>query len=525
MASQRWFRRLFFLSEPLAAGPRPPTHAGRYYTWYWVLMALVFAGVSHGAYACGPNAQAMFNAFPNGSINFGEPSSATFTNFAGGLDTPSSTSGASATITGLDCGPSNDFDVVFTAEAGDGSTQSVSLVNCALTLSDTFLCEAISSHTPGLFIAADHPSPGGTITSAGGGFTLTSGSIEETSCSPPCASLTVTANSLTATGKGLKETSTAGDLSRRNTLLKRLFSGVFGDTLTQINSISRGFRPLLGIGSLRLGPGGGSFAKRGLGAGEWTYPVGIWGNFGYTSSENDFVSVASDSKSLHGTLGADMTVNDWLVVGMAAGYENDDIDTSFNGGNIDSDAFTVVGYAAALVNDEVSVDVAVGRSALDNDQFRIAGGARVTSSFDSDRTFLSGNVNYGRSFGDMRFTGTAGIVWAKDAADAFTESDGTAVASSDFIIGRAKLRGEFSALYGDWEPFISAAYNRSFTETDQVFAAGVADPGQDKTDVLLGFGARYFGSEGMSGLVEFTSVLGRDHVEQYSISAIIRAEF
>ncbi len=322
---------------------------------------------------------------------------------------------------------------------------------------------------------------------------------------------------------GLSNQSPPSQLSQGTVMLSKLENGNFRDTFSHVGRLW-GSGPDAAL-SLRLGPGGGSFAKRGLGAGEWAYPLGVWGNVGYTSLENDFVSVALDSKSLHGTLGADVTVNDSLVVGFAAGYESDDIDTPFNGGNIESDAFTVVGYAAAFVNDEVTVDAAVGRSAVDNDQFRTTGGARVTSSFDSDRTFLGANVNYGRSFGDMRFTGTAGIVWAKDAADAFTESDGTAVASSDFIIGRAKLRGEFSALYGDWEPFISAAYNRSLTETDQVFAAGVADPGQDKTDVLLGLGARYFGSEGMSGLVEFTSVLGRDHVEQYSISAIIRAEF
>ena len=72
-------------------------------------------------------------------------------------------------------------------------------------------------------------------------------------------------------------------------------------------------------------------------------------------------------------------------------------------------------------------------------------------------------------------------------------------------------------MYGEWEPFV--------TETDQVFAAGVADPGQDSTDVLLGIGVRYFGAQGLSGTIEFTSLVGRDHVEQHSLSAVLRAEF
>ena len=77
---------------------------------------------------------------------------------------------------------------------------------------------------------------------------------------------------------------------------------------------------------------------------------------------------------------------------MAAGYENNDADTTFNSSNSDTKGFTIVTYLGAVISDSLSADFAYGRSFLDTDQFRTAAGTQITSSFEGDRRFAAGNL-------------------------------------------------------------------------------------------------------------------------------------
>ena len=113
-------------------------------------------------------------------------------------------------------------------------------------------------------------------------------------------------------GNAVRAEAPSGTLVRRQEVAQKATgpNSVFGATLRHLSGFGR--QGLGGnLASVNLGPGGGSFAKRGLSACEWGYPIGVWGKLGYASSENDFVSVASDSTNVHGTLGGDVTVNDW----------------------------------------------------------------------------------------------------------------------------------------------------------------------------------------------------------------------
>ena len=207
------------------------------------------------------------------------------------------------------------------------------------------------------------------------------------------------------------------------------------------------------------------------------------------------------------------------IIGIAGGYETDDTDTTFNGGNIDTDGFTVVAYAGSLITDSLSVDASFGHSLLDTDQFRTAAGTRITSSVDGDRTFAAANLNYNHQVNDWLLTGIGGVLWAQDKQDAFTESDGTAVGSSRFTLGRVKIGGELARTFGAFEPFVGATFSHAFNQTD------IAGSSNDRSDVLLGAGARYFGSQDVSGSLELNTLLGRDDVEEHSVNFLLRANF
>jgi hypothetical protein len=43
--------------------------------------------------------------------------------------------------------------------------------------------------------------------------------------------------------------------------------------------------------------------------------------------------------------------------------------------------------------------------------------------------------------------------------------------------------------------------------------------------MLINLGARYFGADSLSGALEFSTLLGRDNIDEYSINALLRSEF
>lgn len=76
-----------------------------------------------------------------------------------------------------------------------------------------------------------------------------------------------------------------------------------------------------------------------------------------------------DSRSF--LLGADTLIGSQFVIGVALGYETTDITTEYNGGDNESDGYSITPYAAYLFNDIFSIDVSAGYSSLDYDTDRI----------------------------------------------------------------------------------------------------------------------------------------------------------
>ncbi len=276
----------------------------------------------------------------------------------------------------------------------------------------------------------------------------------------------------------------------------------------------------------------GMMFQTGMAAGEdFAFPYGFWGSFSRTDSEDDFSTTAFDSTRYNFIFGGDFSPREGLIMGLALGYETQEVDTYFNGGQQDVDGYTVVPYLALRLGEHYSLDLSFGYSSVDTDQFRLAlvgglpVGAQVSSAVDSERYFFSGNLTTNRAYGNWNLSGQVGGLWAKDVQDAFSESNGTAVAGSNFKVGQWRIGGEAAYAWGAFEPYARATFEYDFTRTKAVFAPGVAAPKFDQTDVLAGFGVRYFADNGMSGSLEYSTVLGRENYSEDTIQFLIRAEF
>ena len=213
-------------------------------------------------------------------------------------------------------------------------------------------------------------------------------------------------------------------------------------------------------------------------------------------------------------------------LGVAFGYDNGDIDTTFNQGNQDTDSYTIAPYFGALLTDTLSLDFNVGYSRVEYDQFRTLPGTttRISSSPDADRWFGALNLNGVAYYDNWILGGRVGALYAKSVIDSYTESNGTIVAESRNKVSEGSVAGDVAYSYKNFEPFLNLSYQYDFELTKLTVTTG-PQPSNDDDDVLMRVGVRYFDNNNISGNLEYSKRFGRDDFDEDRISLTIRADF
>ena len=261
------------------------------------------------------------------------------------------------------------------------------------------------------------------------------------------------------------------------------------------------------------------------------HPWGMWLSFDISAFENDFAATAFDADRNGVMFGADFSPYESVLAGVALGYSNVDLDSSFNRGQADFDTFTVVPYLSINLSEHVEVDYLltmdfmVGYSNVDIDRFRTnAAGARITSSTGSDRLFFSSNISSTHFVGNWLLSGTLGMILARDDVDGFTESNGTVVADNRVQFGRLRVGGNVAYSFRYLEPFLSLAYEYDYEHEDTVLPAG-PQPANDKDQLRLGMGVRLFANDVWSGAFEYDTTFGREDFDSHSFGLSIQATY
>ena len=267
---------------------------------------------------------------------------------------------------------------------------------------------------------------------------------------------------------------------------------------------------------------------------EFEYPWGVWASYSRIDFEDDFAATAYDADTDQVFLGADFSPWDNFVAGVALGYENTDVNSTFNGGGSDSDGFSVIPYLSADLSDQlgtedyqITFDMALGYGNIDHDQFRTdpTTGTRITGSTSSDRLFVLGNVNAFRGVGDWTFGGRLGLAVARDEMDAFTESDGTLVLARTTQLGRLSVGGDAAYSWGSFQPWAGLTYNHDFEQNEVATAPGTTQPANDDDSVTLDLGVRWYSESGITGSLQYSKELGREDFDSDTFSVQIRADF
>lgn len=352
------------------------------------------------------------------------------------------------------------------------------------------------------------------LASAGGSIEI---SLNELLGPPGCSFLGTL--SITLAGGDQVGPNAPGNLATTGAVIEAFARTSLPAISNRIRSVFRGF-------TSGLQTAGNTYTVSGMAAGSGERaPIGAWAGYSYTDTENDFVSTAFDSRRHTALFGLDVMPRDDVLLGVSVSLERSDVDTRFNGGEQGITAISFAPYVGFLLTDWLTVDAAAGVGSVQTDQFRTAGGARITSDVESLRVFANVNATGTWAFGPLLASGRAGLLYVTQEDDRFTESNGVVIGDTRSRLGRFLLGGELAYAAGAWEPYLGATFEHDFSRDRVSFAPGVAQPRSDASDVLFAAGVRYYGRDDVSGSIEYSSVLGRRNLDEHTVSANVRWTF
>jgi outer membrane autotransporter protein len=253
----------------------------------------------------------------------------------------------------------------------------------------------------------------------------------------------------------------------------------------------------------------------------------IWGNFGYTSLQNDNAFTAYDGRLFTGMAGFDTRPIDPLTIGIAFGYENLDLDTSFNRGTQRWDGFTISPYAVYRFTRNYSVDGTIAYSWLDTDVTRNPGTGVVSGNYNSERLMMGANLNGNWDAGNWRLGASIGYLYVRQDDDPYLETGvgAGAVPGLQTRIGQGRVGGRVGYSLGAWEPYAKIRLEHEFISPDGSLVAPGIVTSPDKTGMTIGFGTLFNFGTRWSGGIEATTVQGRDDQDIWGVSGTIRFRF
>ena len=264
----------------------------------------------------------------------------------------------------------------------------------------------------------------------------------------------------------------------------------------------------------------------GKSAGGASKRAGIWAQGGWTTADNNEAGGQFDGDIFNFVAGIDYKprkFNGNLLIGLAFGYEDVDITTSFNNGTFEGNGFTIAPYFGYKFNKAWGVDASVGVSFLDYDNSRNSNG--VTGSFNAKRLFGSANFTGNIQRKKLRITPKVGILALGEEQDSYSESDGTAVGDVNIHLIRLNASGELGySIAKGVEPFLRAGLEYDLNRNGPVVLTGTTLSSSDEAGAAFAAGIN-FNRKNISGSITGTSTQFKDELTTWGASARIRINF
>ncbi len=280
----------------------------------------------------------------------------------------------------------------------------------------------------------------------------------------------------------------------------------------------------------------------GMNAGGTFNNIGVWGSFSSGNLDNDFIFSPYDMTSRGFMVGADFQPMENALLGLSAGYNHDEITTTFNGGEVQSDTASLAVYGAMSLPAGLSVDAAVGYADINTDQNRlslfIAGfsdpfaaltpGTPINGDVDATRLFGAVNLNGFWNPQHFLLSATVGYLYAETDQDSFTESGGGVTVTrpgETFVLSQWHAGATVGYDFGTFlEPYAGADYSYDISREEVTVGTGLQQPANDRSELIMRVGMRYFGDNGVSAALEWNTNALRQDIDSNGLLLTLRLD-
>lgn len=302
----------------------------------------------------------------------------------------------------------------------------------------------------------------------------------------------------------------------------------------------RGIRKAFGIDFLQIvslppSQGGG---MSGMAAGDEDSALTGWVNAAYQNYHSDTAGVSSKSNIYTGFVGADFVIAERFVAGLSTGYTTSQVRTSFvfaagptafeSKSTLDN--WTIAPYGAALLTDNVYVDILGGITLADSRVNTLSDTNIVTESGDQDTQtiFFSASLNYAKVFDKINVAGALAYNYSINQAKAFVSDQGTDLPGSTRAASLLSVGGEVGYQFKRVAPYALAAAEYDLFRNPRGGGDLLVDTPSAETDRLgarVGLGVDFEYGDRIVGSFELSKVFFKEGVVDTSGFLNVRIAF
>ena len=207
-----------------------------------------------------------------------------------------------------------------------------------------------------------------------------------------------------------------------------------------------------------------------------------------------------------------------MVLGVALGYEDLDIDTAFNNGTFDGKGYGITPYFGMSLSPQWSFQILGGYTTVEYDT--TSNNGAVSSSFDASRVFGSAAV-----VGNFRLTKKVVVAPKLSILHLAESQDGTTDSRRRYHDGREyrprpyQLRWNAELSRRQSDPFVRVMGEYDYTKEAAVDLGGGNFSSDDDVGINASVGLNMNFGNGVTGNVEATSAtLLRENIDVYTFS-------
>lgn len=255
----------------------------------------------------------------------------------------------------------------------------------------------------------------------------------------------------------------------------------------------------------------------GLSSGDGSSTIGVWGLGTYSNFESRASGGKYDADAYNAFIGVDWRATPELLIGLAGGWGDLDLDKKDWGGNgsIKTDSqWTIMPYAAYNITDTTILDAAFGYTTS-----RYKDSNNTTSAkYDSTSMTTSIGISQYYMVNDWTLSARLGYMYSDGEMDSYTLG-GVYNPNPDVYLGQLSLKGKAAYAFSNGlEPYVGMEY-RYDTQTSAI-------PVESDYDEFEGtLGLNWYVGNAWTLNVEGGTTLGREKYEAYRGQFNVRYEF